>query len=129
LSPLESRCSEAALILYELLEPWADQLAGTDVLPYGHVRMYLGELAAATDRNDLADEHLEFSSRFHDEHGMRLWAAHSYLAWGNSLARRGVGARAREHAGRALGLARANGYVPIEKRAGALMRAGVSAET
>jgi hypothetical protein len=31
----QSRCTEAALILYELLEPWADQLAATASCPTG----------------------------------------------------------------------------------------------
>lgn len=125
----QSRCSEAAPILYELLEPWADQLAGTEVLPYGHVQMYLGELADAAGWPERADEHLDFASRFHDEYGMRLWAANSHLAWASSLARRGDGARARKHGAQALELARANGYGEIEKRAAALMSAEVSAET
>ena len=125
----QSGCTEAASILYDLLEPWADQLATSDVLPYGHVQMYLGELAAATDRNDLADEHLEFSCHFHEENGLKLWAANSHLAWATSLARRGDRARAREHAAQALELARANGCGEIEKRADALISADVSAET
>jgi hypothetical protein len=124
----QSRCAEAAPILYLLLEPWADEIASNDILNYGHVRMYLGQLAAATDRNDLADEHLEFSCRFHEENGLKLWAANSHLAWANSLARRGDGARARKHGAQAFELARANGYGEIQKRAGALVGPEVSAE-
>lgn len=59
----------------------------------------------------------------------RVWAANSHLAWANSLARRGDGARAQNHGGQALELASANGYGEIEKRAAALMSAEVSAET
>ena len=125
----QSGCTEAAAILYELLEPWADQLATNGALPYGHVRMYLGELADAAGWPERADEHLDFASRFHDEHGMRLWAANSHLAWANSLARRGDRARAREHGAQALELASASGYGEIEKRAAALMSTEVSAET
>ncbi len=117
----QSGRAEAAPILYELLEPWSDQVVGTDILSYGHVRMYLGELADAAGWPERADEHLDFASRFHDENGMRVWAARSHLAWGNSLARRGDGARGRKHGAQALELARANGYGEIEKRAAALV--------
>ena len=125
----QSRCTQAATILYELLEPSADQLVASDILPYGHVRMYLGELADAAGWPERSDEHLEFSCRFHGQNGVKLWAANSHLAWANSLVRRGDGARAREQAARAAELAKANGYGEIEKRAAALITADVSAET
>ena len=74
----------AADTLYELLEPWANQVVYTGVLGYGHARMYLGQLDHTLGRDELAVEHLEFACRFHEEHGLLLWAAQSHL-W---LARR-----------------------------------------
>jgi hypothetical protein len=127
-SAAQSSCAEAAPILYGLLEPWADQVVASGALNYGHVRMYLGELADAAGWSERVDEHLELASGFHQEYGMKLWAANSHLAWARSLARRGE-ARAREHAARAFELATENGYGEIEKRASALMSAGVRASS
>jgi tetratricopeptide (TPR) repeat protein len=120
---------EAAGYLYELLEPWADQVVYTDALGYGHTRLYLGELAHTIGRHDLALEHLEFACRFHEEHGILLWAAESHVWLARALTGRGdTAAAAREHCERALELAREHGYGEIEKRAGALISAEVSAE-
>ncbi len=127
-SAAQSGCAEAAAILYELLEPWWDQIACSGALNYGHVRMYLGELADTAGWPERADEHLEFACQFHDQHGMRLCAANSHLAWASSLARRGDGARARKHGAQALELARANGYGEIDRRAAVLVGPEVSAE-
>ena len=85
----QSGCTEAAAILYELLEPWSDQLAVSGALNYGHMRMYLGQLADAAGWPERADAHLDFATRLHDENGMRLLAADSRLAWATSFARRG----------------------------------------
>lgn len=125
----QSGCTEAAAILYELLEPWSDQLAVSGALNYGHMRMYLGQLADAAGWPERADAHLDFATRFHDENGMRLWAADSRLAWATSFARRGDCPRAREQAARAMELATANGYGEIERRAAVLMSAEAWAET
>ena len=51
----------AAEALYELLEPWADQIVYTGVLGYGHATMYLGQLNHTLGRDELAVEHLEFA--------------------------------------------------------------------
>lgn len=119
----ESGCVEAAGILYELLEPWADQVIATDVVCYGHVRLYLGLLADATGRDDPADEHFEFACRFHDEHALLPWSAYSHLGYARALAVRGDLARAQGHAQRALELSRANGYGLYESGAAALLAA------
>jgi hypothetical protein len=103
------------------LEPWENQLAATDVLNYGHARMYLGELAHTIGRDGLAIEHLEFACRFHEDHGLLVWAAESHLWLAQALTRRGDAERTREHAERALELARENGYGVIEPRAAAVL--------
>jgi tetratricopeptide (TPR) repeat protein len=117
----QSGCGEAAATLYDLLEPWENQLASTDILNYGHTRMYLGELAHTNGRDELAIEHLEFACRFHEDHGLLLWAAESHLWLAQALTRRGEAERTREHAKRSLELARENGYGAIEPRAAALL--------
>ncbi len=111
----------AAKRLYELLEPWADQVVCNEGAGYGHGRMYLGELAHTIGRNEFAIEQLEFAVGFHEEHGLLLWAAESHLWLGRALLRRGDARAAREHARRALELARANGYRPLEPLAAELL--------
>jgi tetratricopeptide (TPR) repeat protein len=117
----QSGCSEAAAILYDLLEPWDDQLATTDTLNYGHARLYLGELAHTIGRDELAIEHLEFACRFHEDRGLLLWAAESHVCLAQVLTLRDDAERMREHAGRALELARKHGYGTIKPRAAALL--------
>jgi hypothetical protein len=94
----QSGCGDAAATLYDLLEPWENQLASTDILNYGHTRMYLGELAHTNGRDELAIEHLEFACRFHEDHGLLLWAAESQLWLAVALTDRGDSASARHHA-------------------------------
>jgi hypothetical protein len=117
----QSGCGEEAAILYDLFEPWENQLASTDILNYGHARMYLGELAHTIGRDELANEHLEFACRFHEDQELLLWAAESHLWLAQAHARRGEAHRTREHAERALELARENGYGVIEPRAAAVL--------
>ncbi len=116
--------SRAAAALYDLLEPWQEQVVWNGICSYGHTRMYLGMLAATLDRHEQADQHLGFACEFHDTNGVHLWGARSHLVWAEALARRGEGARALEHASRALDLAREHGYPPIEARAAAIIETG-----
>ena len=117
----QSGCGEAAAILYDLLEPWDDQLATTDTLNYGHARLYLGELAHTIGRDELAIEHLEFACRFHEDRGLLLWAAESHVCLAQVLTRRDDAEGARDHAERSLELARKHGYGTIEPRAAAVL--------
>jgi class 3 adenylate cyclase len=116
-----SGCRDAAATLYDLLEPWENHLATTDILNYGHTRMYLGELAHTIGRDELAIEHLEFACRFHEHHGLLLWAAESHLWLAQALTRRDDAERTREHAERSLELARKHGYGAIELRVAAVL--------
>ena len=114
---------EAAARLYELLAPYADQFVWNGAASFGHARLYLGLLAATLGRHAEADAHLAFACDFHHEHGLRLWAARSELGWAEALAERGETERAREHAARALELAREHGYGAFEPRAAAIVAA------
>ena len=102
--------SGPASILYELIEPWADQVVWNGVTGYGHARMWLGLLAACMGDHEQADQHLAFACDFQETNGLLLWAARAHLGWAQALAGRGDGARAREHAARALELSQQHGY-------------------
>jgi len=112
-----------ASILYELIEPWTDQVVWNGVIGYGHNRMWLGLLAACMGDHEQADEHLAFACDFHEQNGLLLWAARAHLGWAQALAGRGDGARARDHATRTLELSRKHGYGLFEPRAVTLLEA------
>ena len=120
---------EAARMLHELLEPYADQFVWNGVLGYGQARMYLALLAATLGRHQQADAQFAFACDFHHEHGLRLWEARSELGWAEALADRGERERAREHAARALELARQHGYGAFEPRAAAIQASRARIET
>jgi tetratricopeptide (TPR) repeat protein len=105
----------AAAILYEALEPWADEFVFTGASGYGHARMYLGMLASVLGDHELSDEQFGLACRLHDGEGIRLWGAHGRAFWAQALARRGEKDRAREQAELALAVAREHGYVLIEQ--------------
>jgi tetratricopeptide (TPR) repeat protein len=113
--------TDAAAILYGLVEPWADQVVLYPHSTYGHARTYMGLLAAALGRHELADEHFRFACEFQEQKGMLVWAARAHLGWAEALAARGETERAREQATRALELSRDHGYVLFEPRAAALV--------
>ena len=120
---------ESVAMLNELLEPYAAQFVWNGLLGYGHARMYLALLAATLGRHEQADAQFAFACDFHHEHGLRLWEARSELGWAEALADRGERERAREHAARALELARQHGYGAFEPRAAAILASRATIET
>jgi hypothetical protein len=120
--------ARAAAILYEHLEPFADQIVWTGTQGYGHVRMYLGLLAAVLGDHERADEHLQFGCEFHEANDIPLWAARTHLGWAQALADRGDCPRVREHATQALELSQEHGYGAFESRATALLAVQSAAE-
>ncbi len=126
---VETDSSGPASILYELIEPWADQVVWNGIIGYGHARMWLGLLAACVGDHEQADQHLGFACDFQETNGLLLWAARAHLGWAEALAGRGDGARAREHAARALKLSQEHGFGLFEERAAALVEARSAAET
>ncbi len=112
---------DVAAILYDLIEPWSDQVDWNGVSGYGHARLYVGLLAAVLGDHERADEHLAFACEFHETNDMPLWTARGHLGWAESLAVRSEPSRAREHATRALELSREHGYGAFEPRAAALV--------
>jgi hypothetical protein len=119
--------NDAAAILYELTEPWKDQLVWNGASGYGHVRTYLGLLAATLGWDERADEHFGLACDVQEQKGMLLWAARAHLGWAEALAARGESERTRAEAARALQLSREQGYALIEPRAAALAETGAAA--
>lgn len=109
------RDRRAAGVLYEALDPWADQFVFTGASCSGSARLYLGMLASLQDEHDLADEHFALACRLHECQGMPLHGAHTRARWAQALGRRGDTDRAREQAELALAVARERGYVFVEQ--------------
>jgi hypothetical protein len=118
-----------AAILYDLIQPWADQVDWNGLSGYGHARLYLGLLASALGERERADEHLAFACEFHEANDMPLWTARGHLGWAEGLAARSDAAGARGHAARALELSREHGYGAFEPRAAALVETESAAGT
>jgi hypothetical protein len=118
-----------AAILYERLEPFAEQVVFNGAYGLGHVRMWLGLLAACVEQHEQGDEHLAFACEFHEANDMPLLAARGHLGWAEALVARGDDAAARDHAARALELSREHGYGLFELRAAALVETESAAGT
>jgi tetratricopeptide (TPR) repeat protein len=125
----QTRSVEAAAMLYELLEPYADQFVYGGGVHFGHARMSLALLAATLGRHEQADADFAFACDFHREHGVRVWETRSELGWAEALVARGDAQRAREHAARALELARRHGYGAFEPRAAAILESHATSKT
>jgi tetratricopeptide (TPR) repeat protein len=109
-----------AAILYDLIQPWADQVDWNGISGYGHARLYLGLLAGVLGDHERADEHLAFACEFHEANDMPLWTARGHLGWAEALAARGDADGAQDQARRALELSQGHGYGAFEPRAVAL---------
>ena len=118
---------QAAQALRERLEPFSTQIAWIAIAGYGHVRLWLGLLAAVVGEPNRADEHLDFACQFHGTNDMPLWAARGHLGWAEALAPRGDAERRLAHATRALELSREHGYGAFEPRALALVETASAA--
>ena len=112
---------DAAAILYELIEPWAERAVWNGAAGFGHGRMWQGVLAGALGRDEQADVHFAHSCRVQERAGVLLWACYGRLCWAEALARRGDEARAYEEASTALEVSRAYGYGAFEGRAAAIV--------
>jgi len=125
----QTRSVEAAAMLYELLEPYADQFFSGGGVNFGHARLSLALLDATLGRHEQADAHFAFACDFHRENGLRVWETRSELGWAEGLVARGDGPSAREHAARALELARRHGYGAFEPRAAAIVASDATVKT
>jgi class 3 adenylate cyclase/tetratricopeptide (TPR) repeat protein len=119
-----SRHARSAAMLYERFEPFTERVVWNGAYGRGHVRMYLGLLAATLEERQQADEHLRFACEFQEASDMPLWTARGQLGWAEALAARGDAPGARERATRALELSREHGYRVFEPHAAALAETG-----
>ncbi len=117
----QTSLTDSAAILYELIEPWGDQVVFNGATGLGHARMWLGIIAAALGWHERADEHFHYACEFQEANGLVLWAAYAHLNWGEALARRGEAVGSRKEGERALELARDHDYGAFEDRAAALV--------
>jgi tetratricopeptide (TPR) repeat protein len=115
--------NDAAEILYELIEPWADQVVWNGIIGCGHARTYLGLLAAALGRDEQADKHFARAIDIQERDGMPVWAARAHLGWAEAPDRaRRATARPRARGQRARALPQARIRRPRAPRARAPRR-------
>jgi class 3 adenylate cyclase len=116
----------AAGVLYELLEPWAGQLAYLGTISEGPLSHYVGALAEVLGLHDEADAHLGRSLEVGRRIGARFFVARTELEWGRALLGR-PGREARDQARTLLESAAAgagaNGYRVVARRAEAALGA------
>jgi class 3 adenylate cyclase/tetratricopeptide (TPR) repeat protein len=110
---------EAALVLYDRLLPWRDQLSYTGITLFGPVERYLGLAAACIGRHDEAAEHFGRAAETCERIGAPTWLARTRHEWALMLKDRG-GKSDRERAQRllsqALEAAIAFGCANLERR-------------
>ena len=80
----------AASILYERLEPWADQFVYTGVSAWGCVEHALGRLAGASNDHERAERHLEAALRSYAELEAPVWLARAQLDLARVMMARGT---------------------------------------
>jgi hypothetical protein len=119
----------AAAVLYELLEPWAGQLAYLGTISEGPLSHYVGALAEVLGLHDEADARLAQSLEVGRRIGAHFFVARTELEWGRALLSRAgadAGDRARASAmlQSASAAAAAHGYLVVARRAGAALAAG-----
>jgi class 3 adenylate cyclase/tetratricopeptide (TPR) repeat protein len=110
----------AAAVLYDLLAPYSDRVAGQGIVWTGAVAHYLGILARALGDLAAAEAHLARAADIHQRIGAPIWLARSRVEWAGVLLDRGGPAkaeRARSLLGEALTTARALGVDAVERRA------------
>jgi len=106
--------------LLDRLVPWAAQLAGYGTTNSGPVSAYLGGVATVLRQYDDADSYFTQSAATSDRTGAKFFAARTDLWWGKMFAERnapGDAEKARDLLTKAHGVAVANGYANIERRA------------
>ncbi|HYP49227.1 MAG TPA: hypothetical protein VEQ61_11375, partial [Thermoleophilaceae bacterium] len=113
----------AAGPLYELIEPWRDQLVWNGASGYGSAEAYLGMLASTLGSHERAHEHFRLASRVHEREAVKGWEAQNLCYWARSQLASGAAREGRETADRARALARENGYGFSAHQAEALLQA------
>ena len=112
----------AAAPLYDLIEPWRDQLVWNGTSGYGSAEAYLGMLAATLGSHERAGQHFAAASAVHQREGIVGWESRNRYYEARSLLASGALEEARTAAGEALRLARAHGHGTSARRAEALLQ-------
>lgn len=118
--------TEAALLLSELLLPYADQVGFDGVVTVGALEHYLGVLASTLEHHDEAVERLERARDRHARIPAPFFEARSAYHLACARLRRGAagdGEAARRDADRAAALAADGGYRMVQVRTEALLAA------
>lgn len=82
------RDTAIAATLFDLLEPFADQVPTNIVSANDPVSFSLGELCAVLGRYDRADSYFALADQFNRRAGAKFFAANTNLAWGKMLIER-----------------------------------------
>jgi class 3 adenylate cyclase len=87
-------CSGLGLVdrapeLYEMLAPFAGQLASGGSVVYGSIAWALGRLATTLERYEDADHHFAAAAEIEERFGASLFLARTRAAWARSLITRG----------------------------------------
>jgi hypothetical protein len=117
---------EAARALYDLLEPYADQLPNSDLLSYDIMHLDLANLAVVFGDYERAEPHFTAALETHERIGAKHSLAKTQADWARMLVARGGDGdrlRARELAERALASAEEHGYGRVARHASAILEA------
>jgi class 3 adenylate cyclase len=111
----------AAAPLYDLIEPWREQMVWNGSHGFGSAESYLGMLAATLGAHERANEHFAAASEVHRREGIVGWEARNRYYEARARLAAGAVEEARAAAGDALHLARTHGHGMCARRAEALL--------
>jgi DNA-binding SARP family transcriptional activator len=113
-----------AAMLYGMLLPYSERLAGQGIVWIGSVAHYLAILARVLGDLSRADAHFADAEATHTRIGAPTWLARTRLEWARMLLTSGHSAdaaRARDLSGQALETARELGLASVERKAVGLL--------
>jgi class 3 adenylate cyclase/tetratricopeptide (TPR) repeat protein len=123
---VECGASRAATLLFEALEPWANQFSAIGITAEGPVSHYLGGLTTVLARYDEADRFFSDSTESCARTGATYFGARTDLWRGRMLTERGGPGdleKAQHLLSRALSVATSKGYGGVERRTTAALAA------
>ena len=83
------RLADRAAELYELLAPYDEQLAASDVAAWGSIAWALGALATVLKRYERAEYHFAAAEGIEERLGAPLFLARTHVGWARALIARG----------------------------------------
>ncbi len=107
----------AAAPLYDLIEPWRDQVVWNGATGYGSAESYLGALAATLGSHERAHEHFTAASSLHRREGLHGSEPRNLCRFAQSLLAAGAAEEARTQSGAGAG-ARAGQRPRVERAPG-----------